>query len=47
MLDRLRKLARNPVTLLTATKDIEHSQAAVLAQCLSGSKTTVAGTRGT
>jgi uncharacterized protein YeaO (DUF488 family) len=36
-LDHLRQLAgRGPVTLLTATKDIEHSQAAVLAQMLRG-----------
>lgn len=36
-MDRLRKLANKaPVTLLTATKDVEHSQAAVLAQRLSG-----------
>lgn len=34
-LARLRALARQgPVTLLTATRDIEHSQAAVLAQLL-------------
>jgi uncharacterized protein YeaO (DUF488 family) len=34
-LDRLRDLAREgTVTLLTATRDIEHSQAAVLAQRL-------------
>ncbi|MFD2081750.1 Uncharacterized conserved protein YeaO, DUF488 family [Actinopolymorpha cephalotaxi] len=43
VLDRLRKLARRtPVTLLTATKDVEHSQAAVLAQRLGGTK----GSRG-
>lgn len=48
VLDRLRKLARRtPVTLLTATKDIEHSQAAVLAQRLGGPKAAAAGTRGT
>ena len=36
-LDHLRQLAgRGPITLLTATKDIEHSQAAVLAQMLRG-----------
>jgi uncharacterized protein YeaO (DUF488 family) len=35
-LDRLRELARNrPVTLLTATRDVEHSQAAVLSGLLS------------
>jgi uncharacterized protein YeaO (DUF488 family) len=35
-LDRLRDLAsRGPVTVLTATRDIEHSQAAVLAERLS------------
>ncbi|MBE3010798.1 DUF488 family protein [Microbispora sp. NEAU-D428] len=35
-LDRLRRLAESgPLTLLTATKDIEHSQAAVLAEVLS------------
>ena len=34
-LDRLRRLAsRGTVTLLTATRDIEHSQAAVLAELL-------------
>lgn len=34
-LDRLRALRRErPVTLLTATKDVEHSQAAVLAELL-------------
>jgi uncharacterized protein YeaO (DUF488 family) len=34
-LDRLRELARRgPLTLLTATRDVEHSQAAVLAQRL-------------
>ena len=34
-LDRLRESAgRGPVTLLTATKDIDHSQAAVLADLL-------------
>ncbi|WUH99759.1 DUF488 family protein [Spirillospora sp. NBC_00431] len=34
-LDRLRELAgRGPVTLLTATKDVDHSQAAVLADRL-------------
>lgn len=34
-LKRLRGLAdKGPVTLLTATKDLEHSQAAVLAQLL-------------
>jgi uncharacterized protein YeaO (DUF488 family) len=33
--DRLRKLAgTKPVTLLTATKDVEHSQAAVLSEFL-------------
>jgi uncharacterized protein YeaO (DUF488 family) len=33
--DRLRKLARTrPVTLLTATRDVEHSQAAVLVDLL-------------
>ena len=37
-LDRLRHLARpGPLTLLTATKDIEHSQAAVLADWLRSS----------
>jgi uncharacterized protein YeaO (DUF488 family) len=37
-LDRLRHLARSgPVTLLTATRDIEHSQAAVLAERLRSS----------
>jgi uncharacterized protein YeaO (DUF488 family) len=36
-LDHLRQLARHgPVTLLTATRDIEHSQAAVLAELLRG-----------
>ena len=36
-IDRLRKLARvEPVTLLTATKDVEHSQAAVLIEVLRG-----------
>jgi len=36
-IDRLRKLARTgPVTLLTATKDVEHSQAAVLIEVLRG-----------
>ncbi|WP_202805924.1 DUF488 domain-containing protein [Actinopolymorpha alba] len=35
-LDRLRTLAaKAPVTLLTATKDVEHSEAAVLAERLS------------
>jgi len=35
--DHLRKLARDgTVTLLTATKDVEHSQAAVLAEWLGG-----------
>ncbi|GGO15971.1 hypothetical protein GCM10010116_32180 [Microbispora rosea subsp. aerata] len=35
-LDRLRRLmADGPLTLLTATRDVEHSQAAVLAQVLS------------
>jgi uncharacterized protein YeaO (DUF488 family) len=34
---RLRELARaGPVTLLTATRDLEHSQAAVLAELLRG-----------
>jgi uncharacterized protein YeaO (DUF488 family) len=34
-LDALRKAARSgPVTLLTATKDLEHSQAEILAQLL-------------
>jgi uncharacterized protein YeaO (DUF488 family) len=33
--DRLRELARTgPVTLLTATRDVEHSQAAVLSELL-------------
>jgi uncharacterized protein YeaO (DUF488 family) len=37
-LDRLRRLARpGPLTLLTATRDIEHSQAAVLADWLRSS----------
>jgi uncharacterized protein YeaO (DUF488 family) len=37
--DRLRKLAHTrPVTLLTATKDIEHSQAAVLIDLLHDSR---------
>ena len=37
--DRLRKLARTrPVTLLTATKDVEHSQAAVLLELLRDAK---------
>jgi len=36
-LDRLRQLTRHgTVTLLTATRDIEHSQAAVLAELLRG-----------
>jgi uncharacterized protein YeaO (DUF488 family) len=36
-LDRLRELAAaEPLTLLTATKDIEHSQATVLAEHLTG-----------
>ncbi|HEY1346954.1 MAG TPA: DUF488 domain-containing protein [Streptosporangiaceae bacterium] len=36
-LDHLRQLARHgTVTLLTATRDIEHSQAAVLAELLRG-----------
>jgi uncharacterized protein YeaO (DUF488 family) len=36
-LDHLRQLARHgTVTLLTATRDIEHSQAAVLAEMLRG-----------
>ncbi|XVQ85455.1 DUF488 domain-containing protein [Microbispora siamensis] len=36
-LDRLRRLMESgPLTLLTATKDVEHSQAAVLAEVLSG-----------
>lgn len=36
-LDRLRGLAaRQPVTLLTATRDVDHSQAAVLADLLRG-----------
>jgi uncharacterized protein YeaO (DUF488 family) len=35
-LDRLRRLMENgPLTLLTATRDVEHSQAAVLAEVLS------------
>ena len=33
-LAHLRELAVGPLTLLTATKDVEHSQAAVLAECL-------------
>jgi uncharacterized protein YeaO (DUF488 family) len=38
--DRLRKLARaRPVTLLTATKDVEHSQAAVLIDLLRDART--------
>jgi uncharacterized protein YeaO (DUF488 family) len=37
VLDRLRGLARDgSLTLLTASKDVEHSQAAVLAEVLSG-----------
>jgi uncharacterized protein YeaO (DUF488 family) len=37
-LGRLRDLARSgPITLLTATKDVEHSQAAVLARKLQAS----------
>ncbi|MGH3431627.1 MAG: DUF488 domain-containing protein [Thermocrispum sp.] len=37
-LDRLRALAADgPVTLLTATRDVEHSQASVLAELLSQS----------
>jgi uncharacterized protein YeaO (DUF488 family) len=36
-LDHMRDLARTgPVTLVTATRDIEHSQAAVLAELLGG-----------
>jgi uncharacterized protein YeaO (DUF488 family) len=36
-LERLRELAREgPLTLLTASKDAEHSQAAVLAEILNG-----------
>ena len=36
---RLRELtATGPVTLLTATKDIDHSQAAVLAELLGGTR---------
>lgn len=36
-LDRLRELARRgPLTLLTASRDVEHSQAAVLAETLRG-----------
>ncbi len=36
-MDRLRELARSgPVTLLTATRDLGHSQAAVLAELLRG-----------
>ncbi|GIH63830.1 DUF488 domain-containing protein [Microbispora siamensis] len=36
-LDRLRRLMESgPLTLLTATRDVEHSQAAVLAEVLSG-----------
>ncbi|MFF5289059.1 DUF488 domain-containing protein [Paractinoplanes globisporus] len=39
-IDRLRKLARTgPVTLLTATKDVEHSQAAVLIEVLRDDRT--------
>jgi uncharacterized protein YeaO (DUF488 family) len=39
-LDRLRKLARTrPVTLLTATRDVEHSQAAVLIDLLRDART--------
>jgi uncharacterized protein YeaO (DUF488 family) len=38
--DRLRKLIRTrPVTLLTATKDLEHSQAAVLIDLLGDTRT--------
>lgn len=38
--DRLRKLTRTrPVTLLTATKDLEHSQAAVLIDLLGDTRT--------
>jgi uncharacterized protein YeaO (DUF488 family) len=37
--NRLRELTRTgPVTLLTATKDIDHSQAAVLAELLRGTR---------
>jgi len=37
--NRLRALTRiGPVTLLTATRDIEHSQAAVLAELLRGAR---------
>ncbi|MPY79020.1 MAG: DUF488 family protein [Actinophytocola sp.] len=35
-LERLKEYARNDVTLLTATKDVEHSHAAVLAELLRG-----------
>ncbi|MFG1674389.1 DUF488 domain-containing protein [Micromonospora sp. NPDC049282] len=39
-LDRLRRLARTgPVTLLTATRDVEHSQAAVLSGLLGDART--------
>ena len=38
--DRLRELARTgPVTLLTATRDVEHSQAAVLSDLLRDART--------
>jgi uncharacterized protein YeaO (DUF488 family) len=38
--DRLRELARaRPVTLLTATRDVEHSQAAVLSDLLRDART--------
>lgn len=40
IVDRLRKLARTrPVTLLTATRDVEHSQAAVLVDLLRDART--------
>ncbi|SCE67049.1 Uncharacterized conserved protein YeaO, DUF488 family [Micromonospora coriariae] len=46
-IERLRKLARTtPITLLTASKDIEHSQAAVLIDLLRGPHTPTLGDAG-
>ncbi|MBQ0906367.1 DUF488 domain-containing protein [Micromonospora sp. U21] len=46
-IERLRKLASTtPITLLTASKDIEHSQAAVLVDLLRGTHTPTLGGAG-
>ncbi|WP_307848795.1 DUF488 domain-containing protein [Microbispora oryzae] len=47
VLDRLRELAEaGPLTLLTSTRDVEHSNAAILAELLSGPSDRLSAPRG-